>query len=184
MDITGVRGDDDQMPGGAALVLLAGGSGRWHYGETGIDSVIGTFGRWEDDWRITLGAPAAKDPFTVSGCSVFLLRGLSHMAQHHPAFDEFAKDVRELRGALERLLGEDDPIVRGKVDCPECGAELRREFAKPDACQPGCKHNGHGHDQGGMRDHWRCADKHCGRIVEPSEYWLAVRQLKEDREAS
>lgn len=159
-------------------------------------SILATLASWEDDWRTYLGiAPAGwnddskgstKDHryaprVTVTGCAVFLLRGLSHMAQHHPAFDEFAEDMNDLKLRLERVLREGDPRDRAEIDCPDCGGDIKSVYADPDPCPPGCTHDGDGHDQGGLRSWWMCRDKRCGRIVESSEYWLMSRQVKQDR---
>lgn len=122
------------------------------------------------------------------------------MAQRHPAFDEFAADMRQLRSRLELVTKSADAIERAAVACPDCGDRLRKEWAKPARCQhdgPHCDHshrspsewpcrgsNTCGCDQGGARDEWVCRNRECGRIVEEAEYWLAVRQHLEQPEAS
>lgn len=161
---------------------------------------------WRDDTR-GRGDHRYPRPTTVAEATGFLQSALAHMAQRHDAFDDFAHAMQQLRGHLERALRAGDPIERAAVHCPDCGGELRREYRRPDPCPdvwvpprdplgygihfdygilPGywapCPHAGDGHDQGGRRDHWHCRDRRCGRLVEPAEYWLAVRQLMLERQ--
>lgn len=239
LDVTGVRSDEISMPGGDALVLLAGGASgvvsskptthkpegdRSHAADnlpTDVPSVLATLVTWEDDWRSELGMiPAGwkedskgttddhryAPPATVSGTTVFLIRGLSHMAQNHPAFDEFARDIRELKGHMERTLRAQDAVDRG-APCPYCGARIIRKFDDPDHCDPiwvppvmgfgyqpylgygryadkpghwkWCDHDTHRgerHDQGGRREGWVCSNRDCGKLFDDEQHRMAVWQ--------
>lgn len=187
LDPSGVRGDDDPIPGGDALVLLAGGSTSTTSSRTGdrthaqdnltsdIPSVLATLASWEDDWRSVLELPAAQDQATIAGCSVFLLRGLSYMAQHHPAFDEFAEDMGDLQRHLQRVTRQAAAVDRG-APCPYCGSRIVRHYDDPDPCPRGCTHDGEGHDQGGRRDTWVCSNRDCHQSFSEDQHRMAIWQ--------
>lgn len=188
LDPSGVRADHEPpMPGGDALALLAGGSDvnrasrggdRSHVtDEIGVDatSTVNVLATWEDDFRHLRGEPAATRRADVTSASDYLTRRLSWAAQHHPAFDEFARDIRRLRGRLAVATSHDHVVDRGaKIGCPDCGEPLVRYYRQPDPCPPDCAHDGDGHDQGGRTESWYCPDRQCGRIVDKREYWFAV----------
>lgn len=185
------RPDTDGLP--EALVMYAGGTagtvngtpptledptGRAHAADvwpSDSPSVLGVLGTWEDDWRDLADLPAATMEATVTGCSEFLLARLGWASQQHPAFDEFAADMRQLADMLRHVTRRDDVIDRGaKIPCPECGRPLIRHYADPDPCEHDGPHRDTGCDQGGRRDNWRCTSRACGRIVTEREYWFAV----------
>lgn len=181
---TGGRGAEEQLLGGDALVMLAGGSSSGH-DRDGLENdppaVAAELGLWEDDWRSVRGEPAASGLATVAGATDYLGRRLSWAADHHPAFDEFASDVRRLRSRLRSATATDDRPETG-APCFECGAKLERRRANR-VRRFGCRghggrcpwpHEPHGcADVGGLVDEWQCP--RCRRRYEDAEYWLAVR---------
>ena len=157
MDPSGIHGDTDPMPGGDVLVMLGPGSVAWHSDPVDIDSVLGVLERWDRDWRITFAESAATDPATVTGCSLYLLRGLARAAQQHHAFEEFADDMRRLHDRLELALRAGPQ--RSPVPCITCG---HRRLERPEP-----RHDGRVFE-------WQCGRCHRNYIVE--EFWMAMRQ--------
>ena len=169
----GARGSETPMPGGDALVMLGPGS-RGHEvvaailrGEDVADeeragdvqSVAWELARWEDDWRLTRGEPAAEGPATVLGAAGYLEVKARWAGNEHPAFDEFAGDLRKLAARLRSVTGHAERPETG-APCFDCGTTLRREWT-----------------DAGLADHWRCPV--CHRVYEDAEYWLAVRAAME-----
>lgn len=209
LDPSGVRGDTDRLPGGDILDLLVDGSAQSTASPTGNRehvqdhavggvSVASVLGSWEDDWRGRRHLAAATAAATVSAATSFLLQNVGWAAQHHPAFDDFAREIQDLRSRLRRVTGDGDSVEAAAIACPQCKGELTRHVADPDACDHDGPHCDHSHpsptqwpchgsntcacDQGGRRDDWVC--RRCARTVESAEYWLAVRQRWEEREAA
>ena len=206
MDPTGSRSSDTPMPGGDALVMLAGGSGRRHYADaTDVDSIVGSLALWEDDWRLHFGVPAARDLATLGNVTRFLLDNLARAAQWHPAFDEFAREVRQHHSAVLRATGRGDSTERG-APCPYCGSRIIRRYVDGDPCPDvwappvdalgygfelgygirdgywaSCSHVGDGHDQGGRRDDWVCSNRECSQLFDEQKHRLAVWQAHNDQ---
>lgn len=115
--------------------------------DTDTPSVLAMLMSWEDDWRAMLDlAPAgwsadshgsdkdhrfAPQP-TISGVIVFLLRGLSYMAQHHHDHASFAADIGQVHGALTNAVKADQPRDPAAVTCPKCGGKLAKKYNEPD----------------------------------------------------
>jgi hypothetical protein len=176
MDPSGIRGDTEPMPGGDVLVMLGPGSSMWHSGhryhgvtdpdgrrlcqctaDADIDSILGVLERWDRDWRITFGEPAATDQATVTGCSLYLLRRLAKAAQEHRAFDEFADDIRTLHDRTELALRVSPQ--RSPVPCITCNHRaLERPAPRDD----------------GRAFEWQCG--RCHRNYTDADYWMAMRQ--------
>lgn len=153
-------GDEQPIPGGAALVLLGPGSngtaarkltskeqaegatGREH----GVDnddrdpvSVAHTLGSWEDTWRHARGEPANPEPATVTAAAGYLDRHLTWAARSFAGEPllEFAHDLRWLRAVLRAATGQAGGPLRAPARCFRCGQdELVRRSRKPDQC--GC----------------------------------------------
>lgn len=160
MDPSGIRGETEPMPGGDILVMLGPGSTAWHAMERDdVDSVPGVLERWDTDWRITLAEPAATEPATVTGCVLYLLRRLTTAAQRHPAFDEFADDMRVMRDRLELALRISPQ--RSPVPCLQCGTRtLERPMPRDD----------------GRAFEWQCA--RCHLNYNYPEWLMAARQAE------
>src|SRR5690554_3624288 len=156
MDLSGVRSGADPVMGGDVMVMLGPGSTRWHSDPVDSDSLLGWLERWEADWRVTFGDGAATGPATVPTCTLYLLRRLSRAAQEHPAFDEFASDLRDKRHRVEQALNLVQ--ARSPVPCMTCG---RRALVRP-APRPD-----------GRVFEWQCQS--CRRNYTQAEFWQAVR---------
>lgn len=166
---------DTAIPGGEALVLMspgsrglsalwdiaAGGRGEWADDESDADPQppLALLATWEDDWRIVKRQPAGG-PATLSSVSSWLADNLAWAADHHAAFDEFAKDLSKCRARLEGVLRHGPQ--RSPVPCMTCG---HRSLERP---QP----------DGKRKDEilWQCG--HCHRRYTPKEYYLACREHK------
>jgi hypothetical protein len=169
----GGRASERPMPGGNALVMLAGGGdGRgqlWseHFGADDMNgdppSVPYELGRWEDDWRRTRGEPAALTGYYVASAAAYLLQHTPWAARTHPEFDEFVDDLRRLRHTLEHAAGLADTPVRADAPCFDCGGTLERHYR----------------DRHGLDDDWIC--RGCRRQYTPAAYYLAVRAELETR---
>lgn len=167
---------ESPLVGGDALVMLgpANDDGRHEDARSDPFPVAWLLHQWEADWRDRQGANGAAG-VTVEQCAEWIDGHLGWAAQHHPAFDEFAGELRQLHQQLGAVTGKTDPVDRGaKIPCPECGQPLVRRYANPDPCEHGGQHREWGCDQGGRRDDWVCSDRRCGRVVDDRQYWFAV----------
>ena len=172
----GGRPTERPMPGGNALVMLAGGSGadntrrRWLADRTGAEppwgaddlqgdpvSIAYELGRWEDDFRRVRGEPAALANYYVAAAVAYLLQNLTWAARAHPDFPEFTHDLRTLRAVLERVTELDERPMRAEAPCFDCGGTLERHYR----------------DRHGLDDDWTC--RGCKRVYTPAAYYLAVR---------
>jgi hypothetical protein len=169
------HGDENPLPGGQILPLLAGGS-RGLTQITGAPTTAGVrdysheadehhsdpqsvafeLSRWEDHWRHIKGQPAADTAPTVTHCSDYLLKTLPWAASNDDAFQGFADDLTTLRGRLERVTGNDEPRAETGAPFFGCGHDLRRPWTDE-----------------GLADEWRCP--RCKTVYEAPHYWLAVR---------
>lgn len=188
-------GSGDGLPMGDLLSLLGPGANVACRDAQPDDapSVVGTLAGWEDDWRQTRGLPGAPGPATVESASGFLRANNGWAAQRHPAYGEFAAEVRDLLGRLKAALRLTDTPTIASIDgtpvrclAPTehgtCGATLMRHYAPPRPCthpgdhRPAC-------DQGGLRDDAHCPD--CGQAYAPAELHVAYRaQLEEARRSA
>ena len=155
---------EDPLPGGVLLTMLAPGSagaqaqGHEENADNRPDdppSVAFELSRWEDDWRSVRGEPAALEEANVSGAREYLDRRLLWAANSHPAFDEFASDVRALLGKVRGAASMAERPETG-APCFECSAALERGWGET-----------------GLSDDWHCP--RCRRTYTQAAYWLAVR---------
>jgi hypothetical protein len=159
-DPTGRHGDQEPMLGGDILVMLGPGSAAWHSDPVDVDSVLGVLERWERDWRITFGEPAADKPATINRVALYLLRRLQKAAAEHPAFDEFHQDVRIMKSWLEMALRNGPQ--RTHVPCIRCGRRaLERAMPRPD----------------GREVEWVCSS--CHQTYSKAEWYVAVAETRE-----
>jgi len=120
-------------------------------------SILFELERWEADWRFTRGIAAAQTKATISNVTSYLHTNLGWAAAEHPAFDEFAGDMRRLRGHVERALGTVDRPVFANCGCIDCGERLARRWTAS-----------------GLEDDWTCLG--CRRTYTESDYYLAVEE--------
>ncbi len=132
-------------------------------------SVAYELGQWEDDWRSLRGEPAATEEGTVMGAVGYLSRRAGWAADHHPAFDDFAREVAGLRSRLEVVTSMDSrPLVSAEVSCLPCEREngavvkLRRQWTDD-----------------GLADEWMCP--RCRTACTPREFWVALHAALEDK---
>jgi hypothetical protein len=174
----GTHDDEQPLPGGQILPLLAGGSkgltqitgapttagGRdfSHDADEHISdpqSVAFELSRHEDLWRQLRAEPAAETTPTVTVCSDYLFRHLPWAADQLEDFRELSDDLHTIRTRLEIVTANDERPQVG-VPCFEefCGADLIRKYGE---------------------DHYTCP--RCRRQYDDASYWLAVRaQLEEE----
>ncbi len=186
------RASERPMPGGDALVLLAGGAGadearrrkrdadaktavtglanrepEWGADDRDTDplSVAWELARHEDDWRRIRREPAAVGVAGVLSAAAYLTTNLGWAASRHPEFPDFAADVRRLRGILERVTGTHErPEVCPDAVCLDCEDRLIKRYT----------------DQG-LDDEWSCGS--CRRVYGPQDYLLARRTFHEGQTA-
>lgn len=173
------------IPGGDALVMLAGGGSVYvqhrtpgpHWADenpTDPPSILNLLATWEDDWRITMGLPAAGKA-TIASCATFLGDWNAKMAQEHGAYYEYAAAIRQARSRLETYLRDDDTPEKG-ARCLVCDVRLIRRWRAPKPCTHEARvHPRQGEtidgyrlrvaeheaahmrcDQGGLADDWTC----------------------------
>lgn len=161
-------GGEQRLPGGEALVLLAGGAVRPAEAAEPADGPIppiALLAAWEDDLRRTRGLPAAGRA-TLDSVTTFIGAQLGWAAQHYPLFADLADDLRKTRQRLEAVTGSGEPIDRGgHIPCPECDTPLVRLYD----------------ERTGRTDDWTCPNRACGRVVTHREYGFAVWAYLEDQ---
>lgn len=130
-----------------ALTLLGDGSmqrmyraDEWTHGyrdewPTDPLPVVAALASWEDFWREHFGDPAGGKA-TLATVTGYLLRRLDRAAQTHPAFDEFAAELRRHRASVQAAVGLADVPVEAPAECFDCGEGSRllrtyRELAEP-----------------------------------------------------
>jgi hypothetical protein len=129
--------------------------------------------RWEDDWRHIRGLDAAPGPASATTASTFLTVHHGWAAQRHPAFGEYAADLRRILGALVRATAVDHAGLELEAPCVYCGGRLTRSYRPPRRCQHTGPHQA-GCDQGGLDDDARCT--RCHRAYDPAQYAQAQAQ--------
>lgn len=166
----GWHGTKEQpMPGGERLNLIGptgdgrNSGGHDHQVDNDRDepAALATLEGWEREWRETRHMRAAQSRADFGNVCGWLSDNLGWAAQHHPAFDEFHRDVHQLHRTLEvAAIGTQRPVV-GSVMCLQCpGVRLMRSWLTT-----------------GLDDVWHCP--RCRRRYTDAEYWLAVRSAHE-----
>lgn len=74
--------------------------------QVGTLSVATILDTWVRDWRDTLWPDHSLPTPTVADLTVWLRNRVDDVCNQHPAVDEFAAEIRELRSALRGVLGE------------------------------------------------------------------------------
>lgn len=148
-----------RLPGGDALVMLAdgsvegGGPDDWLTDPTPVIAVLEAN---ERDWRHTFGHPPAVDIATVTGCIGYLTMWLPTAARTHPGFDDYTREIRQLRVRLQHVAGVADDPLRAPVRCFDCGGQLERPY-----------------DAHGLTEDWKC--RQCRRTYTHEAYFLALQ---------
>ncbi len=131
--------DGRPLPGGDVLALLGPGSrGDSEDGHTSKDgdpvSVAYELTWWAEDWADRFGDRAAdvrpRTPAAqIRQALAYLERRMRQASREHPAYDDFATDLRNLHRTLERAAGRDNPIQRAEAECFGCATDnLIREL--------------------------------------------------------
>jgi hypothetical protein len=186
---TSARGDGNALPGGDVLVMLSPGSRGTAdrlQGDPAIDAdppaVAYELGSWEDDWRREMGIPAAGTAATVASSAAWLSANLGWAARWHPAFDEFAADLRHLVARLTAATSTGTGDQRAGVSCTACGKPLVHRTRPPAPCRHEPGQHRSGCDQGGREDDFWCP--RCRTLVTGERRMLALRALREQEPAS
>jgi hypothetical protein len=162
------KANDALMPGGLAMVALAGVASYDEYGEqleaAEHQAIAGrrTFPEiedsdddwipplqsllfWSEAWRDQHGYPLPARPTEATEAN-FLRWALEWAWDNEPHWDDFAGDVRKARARMEALLMEGERAERIRVVCPDCDAGKRlivQYGATPEEDRwkcPACRH--------------------------------------------
>lgn len=96
-----------------------------------------SYGKARTDWRGTLQQQVDQ--------AVQTLRfNLEWAVSAHPAVDEFAREIAQLRGACEQQITGETPERRFTAYCANCGGPIRIRLSTHNATCPDC---GHHHDR-------------------------------------
>lgn len=132
----------------------------------------------ERDWRHEFGHGPVVTTATISGCAGYLLTWLALAARTHPAFDEFAGEIRQLAITVTHATGlADDPVV-APAKCFDCGGDLIKPYRAPVTAVERLRK---GRPSEGLPDDWECSK--CGGVYDTASYFLAVRAALEARRA-
>lgn len=150
-----VRGSRERpVPGGDALTIL--GPGRdvtightapdiWHADDP--EPAVSMLTGWEDDWRdIREDEPRSVQPWesskgdrlstggtrdaisvAVTAAAAYLRLHNDWAAEYHPAYDEYANHLTEIKDRTERTLRVDTLVHKLPVKCPHCDGRLARD---------------------------------------------------------
>ena len=177
------KANDREMPGGAAMVSLAGVANleawqnvvdttlrlAYEYGEElpelddedGWEPPLQTLCFWSEQWRRELDAEYGQRP-TISSEANFIRYSLNWAWENEAHWSDFADDIKKARSRLENVLYDGVRVERG-VPClyDECkGARLVRHI-----------------EDDGSRTDWRCP--RCKREWNEDRYWAHVKAANE-----
>lgn len=132
--------------------------------------------RLERDWREVFGHGTPNYPPLGAGkwqsrrplhvyaeASTYLTTWLTLASRTHPAFDEDAREIRDLAFRLELAAGEVNFPRRDPIPC-QCGGKLVQDYIG-DSTEPKGKR--------GLTEERRCRD--CGTVYKPDDYAWHVR---------
>ncbi len=160
LEAIGRGSDETTLPGGDALVMLAGGGeGNDRDSRVGDpESAAQTLGQWEDAVRHARHLTAADTLANVTSAAGYLSPLLTWVAAEMDVFDLLFTDLRRLRSRLLRLTWLDQPVLRAPVECFDCGEErLEKQMTST-----------------GLTDNWRCTNRRCQREYSNEAYHLAL----------
>jgi len=159
-------GDGRPLPGGDLVALLGKGSeGLAEDGETTKDndpiSVAYELGWWERDWRERRRQPPPRTGLSASrelhAAVAYLQDGHRWAALSHPAFDEYARDLRRIHEGLERAALLVRQPEKAAASCFDCGGDLVRPVTRD-----------------GLEVEGRVVCQQCGSSYGPQRYLLAL----------
>lgn len=173
------------IPGGAAMVILAGGNIEGGGPDDHIafhDPIdpLAVLEHNERDWRLTFGHPRGDDQATVEGCAQYLLNWLRQAAMTHAGFDDFADEIRTLAVRLTHTTGTRNDPAKATAKCIDCQGTLVSPYRGGVDLPDGVTREGlpwEGREMRGGNDDepepvWECSG--CDMIYSPVEYRLAV----------
>lgn len=130
-----------------------------HGDQTGHPSVRAVLDGWVKDWIKTRGVGERLPICTVPVLASWLITRLPDECDQHPAIDDFAKEIRQLLAAVQRVLNLAPPqTVRYGAPCPRCGTKTLRRVVGAEWIE--------------------CGD--CGRLWGEDDYRGLVRDLVPD----
>lgn len=194
------QANDHEMPGGDAMVALAGVANleAWQHrvdtalriayqhgdklpeldDEEDYEPPLQTLLFWSEQLRREHDAEYGQRP-TVASEASFIRHMLGWMWDNEPHFADFADDIDEAKRRLEDLVAAGKRDQRG-VQCFDCQVDLtrksrdRREYRHCTGHDGVCTipHARCPHDRGGLADEWRCPS--CDRRYDTEAYHRAV----------
>lgn len=101
----------------------------WIDDQTGRVSAATILDTWARDWADGRGLGEYLPAATVPALAAWLANRTDWAGEHHPAIDEYAKEIRDLLGALRAAVGETSDKMRlgpcpVMLDDGPCGAGL------------------------------------------------------------
>lgn len=175
---TSGRTHDTIVPGGDALIMLSPGTAEsvtaiLDHREDDAPSLAGELATIEDDWRHTLGTPAADYDPAVEKSINWMVANIAAITQRHP---DWPGQIEMLRGLRARVT-----TITGTSDAPE---KVEGGYCLADDCAT----NDHGdktqlirrpHPKDGLPDVAECPT--CERTYDELQLALARRQHAQER---
>lgn len=182
------------IPGGAAMVILAGGNIEGGGPDDHIDfhdpiDPLAVLEHNERDWRLIFGHGRGDDVATVEGCARYLLTWLQLAARTHGGFDDFVREVRTLAIRLTHTTGQANDPVKATAKCIDCQGTLISPYRGSPDIPDQVTRQGHRWEGREMRGDvgdepepvWECS--RCSAVFNPIEYRLACRAAIEAQAA-
>ena len=188
------------IPGGAAMILLAGGNIEGggpddHIAFKDPIDPLAVLEHNERNWRLTFRQPRGNDQVSVQSCVDYLLTHLRSAALSHPDFDDFAEEIATVASRLAHIVGVANDPVKATARCLDCAGILISPYRNPVTLPDGVTRPGLPWEGREMRAAnpnlpddepepiWECS--RCHMIYNPVEYRLAVRtHLEQQAEAA
>lgn len=166
---TGSRSSDTHVPGGAPLIMRAGGTTNTpnparngstnHYADilkNDPPSISAALATIEDDWRHHRNDPPAPYPANTHKATTYLTTHITWAARVHPAFTDTTRELRALRQRLEIATGQARHPQESDAPCIECDGTLIQRWTHT-----------------GIDPTRECT--RCGTTYTTNRYMLAVR---------
>ena len=129
-------------------------------------------GGWEQIWRDHLDH-YSETRISVASSVAYLDMQLGYMSdQAEPAFDEFARELRQCRGHLEDVLRDGIREERSQVPCVECETRLTRVYGDKESDDgwlcPRCRRT-YSDEEYARAQHFHLEHERADRFVKVSE---------------